>query len=475
MTAEVFSWFQKGSAGELDLGPELLLQHDVVVVTPGYRLGALGFAALDTDGIPGNAGLKDVLSALRWVKRNVAAFGGDPEAITVGGHGSGAALAHYLTVVPAARGLARAAVLQSGSALAQWAYSQDHVSYATELAARIDPDSAATSNDTDAVEAVLRNATVAQLLRAYPLVESDGPRAHRVNFIPFVPSPERRPHAEEPVFLPHDPEYLVVKLAVPSVPVLMGITSQEALLRFCNLKWDLFPERMKIYNSELQHLVPLNLWPSDDTGALFNVANATRIVRGPEGPPPPSFPAELRDIADQVREEYFGGSDVTNSSGQVVELLNDVFYNADIHRLAIRRVQAAQQPTYLYRFSVEDEYNLGRNRRRLDRPGAVHSDEMGYLWRVEGLGQNVSAGTPAARTLRRLTTMWANFVKTGSPVPEPTELLPEAWPATESDILPNQAFLDIGNELQLRVEPLGGRHMNFWRNVYRNLRNGGGL
>lgn len=55
----------------------------------------------------------------------------------------------------------------------------------------------------------------------------------------------------------------------------------------------------------------------------------------------------------------------------MAQLLNDVFYNADVHRLAIRRALAAAQPTFLYRFNVEDEYNLGRNRRRLDRGGKV--------------------------------------------------------------------------------------------------------
>ncbi|KAE8736708.1 Carboxyl/Cholinesterase 62 [Frankliniella occidentalis] len=481
------SWFQRGSAGALDLGPELLLQHDIVVVTPSFRLGALGFASLDSEGVPGNAALKDALAALRWLHGNARAFGADKDRITVGGHGSGAALAHYLTLAPAAAGLARAAILQSGSALAQWAYTQDHVRYATELAARIDPEAARLSNDTQDVEDVLRNATVAQLLRGH--AEVTLARPHRVNFVPFVPSPERRlqrglghglgEEDEEEVFLPHDPEYLVVKRPVPSLPILMGVTSQEALLRFCNLKWDLFPERMELYNTELWHLLPLNLWPSDDTAAVFNVSRPpVDHGAGGEDEQPPTFPSEVRDIADQVREEYFGGANITNSSQQVVELLNDVFYNADIHRLATRRVQAAAQPTYLYRFSFEGEYNVGRARRRLDRPGAVHTDEMGYIWRVEGLGQNVTADTAAALTIKRVTTLWTNFVKTGSPVPEPlelTELIPDAWPPTEADTLPKQAVMDIGEKMQLRVEPLGGRHMNFWRIEYRNLRNGGGL
>lgn len=475
----VGGWFHKGSAGAMDLGPELLLQHGVVVVTPSYRLGPLGFASLDTTGVPGNAALKDVLAALRWVRRHAPLFGADPTRVTVAGHGAGAALAHYLTLVPAAKGLARAAILQSGSALNQWAFTQDHVRYATELAARIDPEGVGL-NDTQDVEAVLRAATVDQLMRAYEEVRTAAPsRDHRVNFLPFTPSPERRAQGQgdegEEVFLPHDPEYLVVNRVVPSVPVLMGVTTQEALLRFCNLKWDLFPERMEIYNTELQHLLPLNLWPSDDTAALFSVPPVHNLTGEAEDVPPPSYPSELRDIADQVREEYFGGANITNSSQQVVELLNDVSFNADIQRLAMRRVQAAAQPTYLYRFSIQDEYNLGRARRRLDRPGAVHTDEMGYLWRVEGLGQNVTAESQAALTLRRLTTMWTNFVKTSSPVPETSELLPEKWPPTESDTLPNQVFLDISEKLQLKVEQLGGQHMNFWRIVYRNLRNGGGL
>lgn len=96
------------------------------------------------------------------------------------------------------------------------------------------------------MEAVLRGATVDQLMRGYEEMRTAAPsRDHRVNFLPFTPSPERRVQGQgqgqgqaddgEEVFLPHDPEYLVVNRAVPSVPVLMGITSQEALLRFCNL------------------------------------------------------------------------------------------------------------------------------------------------------------------------------------------------------------------------------------------------
>jgi para-nitrobenzyl esterase len=101
------------------------LAHDgnVVVVTIAYRLGAFGFLRLCdvTDGaIPatGNEGLLDQIAALRWVRDNIAAFGGDPDRVTVFGESAGAMSIATLLTMPRARGLAQRAILQSGSASA---------------------------------------------------------------------------------------------------------------------------------------------------------------------------------------------------------------------------------------------------------------------------------------------------------------------------------------------------------------------
>ena len=60
--------------------------------------------SLDDEVVPGNAGLKDQLAALQWVQRNIAVFGGDPHKVTIGGHSAGSASAHWLTLLPAAKG-----------------------------------------------------------------------------------------------------------------------------------------------------------------------------------------------------------------------------------------------------------------------------------------------------------------------------------------------------------------------------------
>ncbi|WP_217165488.1 carboxylesterase/lipase family protein [Streptomyces sp. AC512_CC834] len=93
----------------------------VVVVTLNHRLGALGFlahpelAAEDDRGASGNYGLLDIVAALTWVKENIAAFGGDPDRITLAGNSAGAAHICHLMAARAARPLFRAALGQSAS------------------------------------------------------------------------------------------------------------------------------------------------------------------------------------------------------------------------------------------------------------------------------------------------------------------------------------------------------------------------
>ncbi len=99
-------------------GGELVRNGDAVVVTINYRLGALGFLGhrdlADPDGLIGNWGLQDQLAALRWMRDNIAAFGGDPGAVTIFGESAGGFSVSTLLGTPAAKGLFRRAIVQSG-------------------------------------------------------------------------------------------------------------------------------------------------------------------------------------------------------------------------------------------------------------------------------------------------------------------------------------------------------------------------
>lgn len=94
-------------------GGNLASRGDVVVVTINYRLGTLGFLALDDGETNGNYGLADQSSALEWVRRNIQDFGGDPDRITIFGQSAGAGSVRALLASPKSRGEFAGAIMES--------------------------------------------------------------------------------------------------------------------------------------------------------------------------------------------------------------------------------------------------------------------------------------------------------------------------------------------------------------------------
>jgi para-nitrobenzyl esterase len=112
-------WINGSSSMPLYWG-DLLARKGVIVVTIAYRVGPLGFLALPelTRESPhqssGNYGLMDQIAALEWVRRNIAAFGGDPRRVTIAGQSAGAMSVSILMASPLAKGLFQRAIGESG-------------------------------------------------------------------------------------------------------------------------------------------------------------------------------------------------------------------------------------------------------------------------------------------------------------------------------------------------------------------------
>ncbi len=81
-----------------------MMNNNIILVMPNYRLGVLGFLSTGDTIVPGNMGLKDQTLALKWTKENIYAFGGDPTRITLHGHSSGAMCVHLHTYSPLSKG-----------------------------------------------------------------------------------------------------------------------------------------------------------------------------------------------------------------------------------------------------------------------------------------------------------------------------------------------------------------------------------
>lgn len=114
--------FFAGHAGPSIDGADYVMEtQNVLMVHMNYRLGPLGFMSTGDENMPGNFALKDQALAIKWVKRNIKAFGGDPNVITVMGQSAGAASTHLHMMSPQTKNLFHRAIIMSGSAIAPYA------------------------------------------------------------------------------------------------------------------------------------------------------------------------------------------------------------------------------------------------------------------------------------------------------------------------------------------------------------------
>ncbi len=156
-----------GTKGDL-----LARDHGLVVVSINYRLGPYGFMAhpaFDEDGAPGNVGFWDQLAALRWTRENVAAFGGDPDRITVVGESAGGVSVCALLASAQTEGMIAAAISQSGLCDDPLGSAADARDRAVALANALD-----CRGSNDAIRTCMRAATTEAIAAADPSADAGG-------------------------------------------------------------------------------------------------------------------------------------------------------------------------------------------------------------------------------------------------------------------------------------------------------------
>ncbi|XP_033367037.1 uncharacterized protein LOC117243547 isoform X2 [Bombus vosnesenskii] len=171
---ESFEW----NSGNLYDGTILASYGNIVFVTINFRLGILGFLRPGIrDDTTSNFGLLDQIAALLWLRENIADFGGDPNSITLVGHGTGAIFANLLLISPVAnkKGLFKRAILMSGSALSADAIGKAPLQITKQVAHALN---CPTTTDND-LALCLRSKDVSTLLNV---------KIHKPNYVPaFAP------------------------------------------------------------------------------------------------------------------------------------------------------------------------------------------------------------------------------------------------------------------------------------------------
>ncbi|XP_078382565.1 cocaine esterase-like isoform X2 [Oculina patagonica] len=98
-------------------GSVLATEGNVIVVTAAYRLGVFGFLSANSDNLRGNYGMMDQIAAMKWVNKNIASFGGDPNKVTIFGESAGGFSVALLLLSPLASGLYQNVIIESGTAV----------------------------------------------------------------------------------------------------------------------------------------------------------------------------------------------------------------------------------------------------------------------------------------------------------------------------------------------------------------------
>ena len=256
-----------GSQSIYEFGP-LVRRGDVVVVSINYRLGAFGFLHLADLGGPsrgatGNAGLLDQVAALRWVRENIEAFGGDPENLTIFGESAGGMSVGTLLGTPSARGLFQRAVAQSGAA-----HSVMGRRGATKLASSLLEELEIQPSQLDS----LWQAPVEAILEAQQRCYARALRVGRRSFQPVI----------DDRALPEPPLEAIRKGLSREVPVLVGATRDE-----WNLLGSMDPQSAKLDMAALVERIEARVPGVEESGTTRGrrIVDGYRRARASAAPP----------------------------------------------------------------------------------------------------------------------------------------------------------------------------------------------
>lgn len=207
------SFYSGSSSLSLYDGTTLADESNVIVASFNYRLGPLGFMPPMGDITSGNAGLHDQVLALKWIRDNIAYFGGDPDRITLFGESAGGVSVGLHTVSPLSRGLFNRVIQQSGTQITPWAYIDLETAKSRMLQVAKTLVCGDSTNDEAYILSCMQSRAASQVFDASWLVAGD------FSF-PFSPVKGTKS-------LPDDPEEVLKRGEEAQVDMLIGWNSNE--------------------------------------------------------------------------------------------------------------------------------------------------------------------------------------------------------------------------------------------------------
>ena len=347
-----------GAGSQPEFDGAHLARNGVVVATINYRVDVFGFLAHPEltkesgTNASGNYGLLDQIAALKWVQKNIAAFGGDPARVTIFGESAGAFNVSILVASPLTKGLFARAIGESGGAL-------------TPIAA-FGP-------------------------KPLQIGEQDGAK--------FVQSMGASSIAE----LRGKPADEVLQAAIKN-PITYGFGVVDGYV---------VPEHpASIYARGDHNAVPLLIGWNADEGSLF----AARIKLPEGAPPyADRIRAQFKDQADDVLKLYPAGSTPAEEKASITALLGDEIIDYGGWAWAERAAASGKAPVYRYYFTLRPPGAPELSLYPLSAPGVYHFAEVVYAFNNLDVMKDWSWEADDRHLAETMSSYWTNFAKTGDP------------------------------------------------------------
>jgi len=345
-----------GSSPDND-GTNLARRGDVVVVTINHRLNVLGFANLssfsDDFAASGDAGMLDIVQALKWVRANIAQFGGDPNTVAIFGQSGGGRKVETLLAMPSAKGLFHRAIVESGAAVK--VVDRDVAARnAEQLLAKLGIEKKNVRE--------MQKLPVEKIMAAYFAAMNENPDVD-ASLGGFSPSVDGK-------ILPQHPFYPNASPVSADVPVMIGCTRTE----------------MTLFSL------------TDPSAFSLNDADMRKRVSNLLGDRAPA-------MIDLYRKLNPGAS----PSDIYFLIASDCRYGAPTMFAAQRRAALGKAPVYLYYFTWETPVQGGRLK-------SPHTMEIPFVFDNVKISARMTGGGAEAMALAdKVSDAWIAFARTGDP------------------------------------------------------------
>ncbi|XP_068617509.1 esterase B1-like [Battus philenor] len=423
-----------GSGDDDMYGPEFLVRHGVILVTINYRLEVLGFLCLDTEEVPGNAGMKDQVLALKWVNENIANFGGNPKNITILGNSAGGFCVNYHLISPMTKGLFQRAVVKSGSLTSPWGNISEPRERAFALARKL----GCYSEDVQELYEFFKSQPM-ESLNSIQLQISFDEKATKMFDIMFGVVDEKKFDNNERYIYGNATEKLRDGIH-EGIDLLMGYTEHEGLI---SMRSGIPLEELCTYANEYREfLVPKSI-----------AQNCTL--------------KEKFEVGRRMKQFYFNNERVTMENlHKLIDFYSLNMFTFPMFQLV--RCASKKNKVYFYKFTGKTERNFMYKIVKLedfvgDRIPVCHADELNYLFPMKKMNLKLDRESKSFRIIENMTKLWTNFVKYGDPTPD--ETLGIKWTPYNRE---EEPYLEIDEKLTMGTKP-DKAAVDFWESIFKEF------